>query len=102
MNLRGWYEIRYGMWDLAPPHYRPPGEGMHARLSNDPDWSDPVPFPGIPGVLWPFHAGNVSPSLLRMGNDVMVLAYGRPAGLQVAFSPDGGGNHWETLTLLGP
>ena len=39
LKLRGWYEIRYGMWAQNPPHYRPPGEGMHARLSKDPDWS---------------------------------------------------------------
>ena len=39
LKLKGWYEVRYGMWDHNPPHYRPPGEGIHARLSKDPDWS---------------------------------------------------------------
>ena len=64
-------------------------------------WSEPIWCPGIPGVLWPFHAGNVSPDLLCLRSGVMVLAYARPAGLQVAFSPDGQGDHWEPLTLMG-
>ena len=64
-------------------------------------WSEPAWCPDIPGVLWPFHSGNVSPTLLRLRSGVMVLAYGRPAGLSVAFSADGRGVHWEPLTLIG-
>ena len=64
-------------------------------------WTAPIYCPGIPGVLWPFHSGNVSPALLPLDSGVMAVAYGRPAGLQVAFSPDGRGQHWEPLTLMG-
>ena len=38
-NLRGWYEIRYGMWDVSGPSHRPPGEGLRAKLTDDPAWS---------------------------------------------------------------
>ena len=64
-------------------------------------WSDPVPCPGVPGVLWPFHSGNVSPSLCNLNNGVMAVAYGRPAGLMVAFNSGGPGDAWEPLSLIG-
>lgn len=38
-GVRGWYEIRYGMWDPNGPHSRPPGEGIRARLTVEQDWS---------------------------------------------------------------
>ena len=64
-------------------------------------WSPPRHVPDIPGVLWPFRAGNVSPDLVGLSDDVLALGYGRPAGLMVAFCPDGRGEHWEPLTLMG-
>jgi hypothetical protein len=53
-------------------------------------WSEPVTLDDH-GVL---------PTLELLGNGVMVLSYGRP-GVQVSFSPDGGGRAWtEPIDIL--
>ncbi len=39
LGLDGWYEIRYAMWDPFGPSDRSPGEGIHARLTDDANWS---------------------------------------------------------------
>ncbi len=39
LRLAGWYEVRYAMWDPFGPSDRPPGEGIRAMLTDDPNWS---------------------------------------------------------------
>lgn len=63
-------------------------------------WTSPEPCPGVARVLWPFHSGDVSPHLIRVG-DILALAYGRPQGLMLALSVDGTGEQWEPVTLMG-
>ncbi len=38
-QVHGWYEIRYAMWDLNGPASRSPGDGLRAKLTSDPHWS---------------------------------------------------------------
>ena len=90
---------------LAVSRISPTGQslrGLYQCRSRDggETWTSPEPCPGVVRVLWPFHSGDVSPHLIRVG-DALALAYGRPQGLMLALSVDGTGEQWEPVTLMG-